>query len=90
MPPKYTPVLNHLPLIYQGKTRDTYPTKSPDELLIVATNRLDLSQGKAWATSKGNTWIESPPVHATIPHGMVFLFIGCPDTYGKIRRVGIF
>ena len=40
MSPRFTPALSSLPLIYQGKTRDTFPTKSPDELLIVATNRL--------------------------------------------------
>ncbi|HUD04005.1 MAG TPA: phosphoribosylaminoimidazolesuccinocarboxamide synthase [Candidatus Paceibacterota bacterium] len=37
---KFTPALSSLPLIHQGKTRDTFETNSPDTLLIVATQRL--------------------------------------------------
>jgi len=37
---KFAPALSNLPLIYQGKTRDTFPCKSQDELFIVATGRL--------------------------------------------------
>jgi len=40
MIPKYPPALTNLPLVHQGKTRDTFLTKSPDKLLIVATQRL--------------------------------------------------
>lgn len=40
MTPKFVPALTSLPLIRQGKTRDTFSTKSPDALLIVATQRL--------------------------------------------------
>jgi phosphoribosylaminoimidazole-succinocarboxamide synthase len=34
------PFLTSLPLWHQGKTRDTFPCKDPNKLLVVATNRL--------------------------------------------------
>lgn len=38
--PKFAPALTTLKLVHQGKTRDTFGTKSSDRLLIVATQRL--------------------------------------------------
>jgi phosphoribosylaminoimidazole-succinocarboxamide synthase len=38
--PRFTPALSNLPLIHQGKTRDTFECKQKDVRLIVATDRL--------------------------------------------------
>ena len=38
--PKFTPALDSLLMIYQGKSRDTFETNSYDKMLIVATKRL--------------------------------------------------
>lgn len=38
--PKFIPIIENLPLIHQGKTRDTFETRDPAHLLIVATDRL--------------------------------------------------
>lgn len=38
--PRFVPALKNLPLVHQGKTRDTFATKSLRNLLVVATQRL--------------------------------------------------
>lgn len=40
MQSKFKPALSNLDIIYQGKTRDTFPTRFDDLMLIVASDRL--------------------------------------------------
>ena len=37
---RFEPILKNLPLVHQGKTRDTHETLDLNNLLIVATQRL--------------------------------------------------
>ena len=78
--PMFPPAVSNLRLLHQGKTRDTFAPKSPNQLLVVATDRLSTHNiiHRSLVPGKGEVltaltifWIKRLLEPRSLPHHLV-------------------